>query len=246
MVGVGGGFLVVPLLALGWGLSMQEAAATSLIMIMFTSSSSTLAYWKQRRIDYRLGLILIAGTVPGAIAGAYVTKYLRSQVLEVALGIFLVGLGAKMIMARELPDMEVGEKKGNRRLVDAHGHVFEYSPRSTVGIPGSFLAGLASGTFGIGGGVLNVPLLRLGLGVPMHIASATSMFMMIFTSVAAGLTHAALGHSRIEYAIPLCLGIVVGTQIGARLARRVRARILEKLLGICLLVVGARMFVTIF
>jgi uncharacterized membrane protein YfcA len=75
----------------------------------------------------------------------------------------------------------------------------------------------------------------------MHIAVPTSMFMMIFTSLSAGVTHAALGHARLEYAIPLILGIVVGTQIGARLARRTKARVLEKILGLCLLVVGFKL-----
>ncbi len=245
MVGVGGGFLVVPMLVLVWGLSMQDAAGTSLIMIIFTSSSSTFAYARQKRIDYSLGLILAAGTIPGALAGAYVTSLVESEILEALLGIFLLGLSLRMLVAKELPDRKPDLEEGAKRKVDAHGHVFEYAARPSRGLPGSFLAGMVSGTFGIGGGTLIVPLLRLGLNVPMHIAVPTSMFMMIFTSISAGLTHAVLGHARLEYAIPLCIGIVVGTQIGARLARRTKARVLERLLGVCLLIVGVRMIVAL-
>lgn len=241
MVGVGGGFLVVPMLVLVWGLSMQDAAGTSLLMIVFTSTSSTLAYWRQRRIDYRLGTILALGTIPGALAGAYVTSLLESELLEGLLGIFLLGLAVRMLIARELPDRRPDPDGSCTRMVDAHGHVFEYNAKPNKGLPGSFMAGIVSGTFGIGGGTLIVPLLRLGLSVPMHIAVPTSMFMMIFTSLSAGVTHAALGHARLEYAIPLILGIVVGTQIGARLARRTKARVLEKILGLCLLVVGFKL-----
>lgn len=242
LVGVGGGFLVVPMLVLVWGLSMQDAAGTSLIMIVFTSSSSTLAYARQKRIDYSLGLILAAGTIPGALAGAYITSLVDSKILEALLGIFLLGLSLRMLLAKELPDRKPDMGDGEaKRKVDAHGHVFEYSAKPSRGLPGSFLAGMVSGTFGIGGGTLIVPLLRLGLKVPMHIAVPTSMFMMIFTSISAGLTHAVLGHARLEYAIPLCIGIVAGTQIGARLARRTKARVLERLLGMCLLIVGVRM-----
>jgi uncharacterized membrane protein YfcA len=246
MVGVGGGFLVVPMLVLVWGLSMQNAAGTSLLMIVFTSTSSTLAYSRQKRVDYKLGVILAMGTIPGALAGAYVTSLLESELLEGLLGIFLLGLAVRMLLARELPDKRPDLDGSCTRKVDAHGHVFEYNAKPSRGFPGSFLAGMVSGTFGIGGGTLIVPLLRLGLRIPMHIAVPTSMFMMIFTSLAAGATHAALGHARLEYAIPLIVGIVIGTQIGARLAKRTKARVLEKLLGFCLLVVGFKLVLVFF
>jgi len=243
MVGVGGGFLVVPMLVLVWGISAQQAAGTSLLMIVFTSLSSTVAYSRQKRIDYSLGIVLAAGTVPGALLGAYVTSYVKSEMLSGLLGLFLLGVSVWMLMSRELPDRRPDLSHGIRVKVDAHGHVFEYSPANLMGLPASFAAGLTSGVFGIGGGTLVVPLLRLGLGVPMHIASPTSMFMMIFTSIAGVTTHAYLGNVRVEYAIPLCIGIVGGTQIGAFLARRTRARVLERMLGVCLLVIGGRMLI---
>ncbi len=244
MVGVGGGFLVVPMLILIWGLSAQDAAGTSLLMIIFTSLSSTAAYARQRRIDYRLGLILASGTIPGALLGAYVTSLVESVVLVGLFGVFLLGLSINMLIAREIPDEQSASSEASTK-VDANGRVFRHAVRTSRGLPGSFAAGLTSGFFGIGGGVLIVPLLRLWLGIPMHIACATSMFMMVFTSIAAASTHAALGHCRLDYAIPLCIGIIAGTQIGAFLAKRTKARILEKMLGACLLVVGARMIVSL-
>jgi uncharacterized membrane protein YfcA len=186
------------------------------------------------------------GTIPGALAGAYLTSLLESELLEGLLGIFLLGLAVRMLLARELPDRRPDLDGSCTRKVDAHGHVFEYSAKPSKGFPGSFLAGMVSGTFGIGGGTLIVPLLRLGLRIPMHIAVPTSMFMMIFTSLAAGATHAVLGHAKLEYAIPLIVGIVIGTQIGARLAKRTKARVLEKLLGVCLLIVGSKLVMVFF
>ncbi len=239
MVGVGGGFLIVPMLVLIWGLSMQDAAGTSLIMIIFTSLSSTLAFWRQKRIDYRTGGILAIANVPGALFGAYVTSMVESLILEAFLGILLMGLGIRMVVCTELPEKSSDEC--TVRMVGSEGQVFEYAPKLKWGVPGTFLAGVTSGLFGIGGGILDVPLLRLGVGIPMHIACATSMFIMILTSLSAGLTHAMLGHARLDYAIPLVIGIIIGTQIGALLARRTKAKILENILGICLLVVGARM-----
>ena len=135
MVGVGGGFLVVPMLVLVWGISAQEAAGTSLLMIVFTSLSSTFAYSRQGRIDYSLGMVLAAGTVPGALLGAYVTSYVESEVLSGLLGLFLLGVSVWMLVARELPDRRPDLSKGARMKVDAHGHVFEYSPASVMGLP---------------------------------------------------------------------------------------------------------------
>jgi uncharacterized membrane protein YfcA len=241
MVGLGGGFLVVPLLILVWGLEFEVAAGTSLLMIIFTSTSATLAYWRQKRVDVSLGIVIAATTIPGAILGAFVTDRVDPTLLKILLGAFLLAVSVRMMVPSRLGGGDAGTPGGTRRMVDADGKVFEYSPKPLRAAPGGFLAGLASGTFGIGGGALVVPLLRFGVGVPMHIAAPTSMFAMVFTSATGAIVHAGLGNASFSHAIPLGIGMIVGTQIGARIAKRTKAKVLEKLLGICILVVGARM-----
>lgn len=247
MIGLGGGFLVVPVLVLLYNLPAQEAAGTSLTMIIFTALSSTVAYVQQRRVDYLLGVMLITGTIPGAIAGAYATKFISSAGLSSLFGIFLIIVAARMLWSSRrngAPAAESSDGDANswrRALVDSKGQEFQYRVRVMVGIPLSILAGFASGFFGIGGGAVMVPVMNVAMGVPMHLAVATSMFLMIFTSISGVATHLALGNVLAEYALFLAIGVVAGAQIGARAARRLRASHLGSLFGIVLIIIGARM-----
>jgi hypothetical protein len=111
-------------------------------------------------------------------------------------------------------------------------------------VPGlilSFVAGVVSGLFGIGGGAVMVPVLMMVVGLPMHIAVAVSAFIMVFTSISGALTHLTLGNVITEYALYLSLGIVCGTQIGAAMARRLSTSMLQRVFAASLVVVGLRM-----
>ena len=95
--------------------------------------------------------------------------------------------------------------------MDARGTIFEYDADLYMGLALLFLGGFASGFLGIGGGFIVVPILAVVMGLPMHIAVATSMLTMIFTSISGASTHIMLGNVIIAYAIPLVLGIVLVT-----------------------------------
>jgi hypothetical protein len=141
LLGVGGGIFVVPILVLAFNLQAQEAAGTSLVMIMFTALSSTAAYYRQKRIDWRIGISAAFVTVPGAIAGAYATQLISSRILTIILGVVLF-LMAGIMMRRsyrspkqsiELAKSKIGPSTGKRvwrrRIVDSAGTVFEYDAR---------------------------------------------------------------------------------------------------------------------
>jgi len=87
MIGVGGGFLIVPILVLIYGISTHLAVGTSAVMVVFTAVSSTFAYARQKRIDHKLGLILAIGSIPGAVVGAYATSRINER-----LGLAIWGL----------------------------------------------------------------------------------------------------------------------------------------------------------
>jgi len=245
IIGVGGGFLVVPILVLFFGLSSQQSVGTSLVMIIFTALSSTFAYARQRRIDYKAGLALSLGTVPGAIAGAYITQFITSKDLASLFGAFLTIVAIRMIITsgkEETSKNPSAQTRGwHRKLVDSEGVSFEYKANINFGTALSFLGGFASGFFGVGGGAVMVPVMALGVGIPMHVAVATSMFIMIFTSIAGTATHLALGHILFDYAACLIIGIIGGTQLGAAIARKLEARTLRRAFGICLIIIGLRM-----
>jgi len=95
LVGVGGGVFIVPLLSLVFGFSVHEAVGTSLTMIVFTSLASTLGYSRQRRIDYKIGLILAFTSIPGAFLGAYLTSFISTRMLGLIFGLFLILLPSR-------------------------------------------------------------------------------------------------------------------------------------------------------
>lgn len=248
MIGVGGGFLIVPILVLLFGMPMHFAVGTSVVMIVFTALSSTFAYARQKRIDYKLGLILTGGTIPGATIGAYVTQFVSPKDLASLFGVFLILLAVRMLIAPSRAQQKKGWRVWGwaRKISDSGGRVFEYEANMVPGMILSFLAGFTSGFFGVGGGAVMVPVMALVMTIPMHISVATSMFIMIFTSISAATTHILLRNVLVEAAFALGLGIIFGTQVGAFTAKRLKARSLQRVFALFLIVIGARMVLQYF
>jgi uncharacterized membrane protein YfcA len=257
MLGVGGGIIVVPILVLAFNLVSREAAGTSLVMVMFTALSSTAVYYRQKRIDWKIGIAAASVTAPGALIGAYATQLFNSNTLAIIFGVALLLMAAAMIRrtfrrsnrpTRSFGSTETRSKfhgsVWRRRIVDSTGQIFQYDARIYSSLLLLFLGGLASGFLGIGGGLIVVPILAAYVGLPMHIAVATSMLTMIFTAISGVSTHILLGDVLIDYAIPLVIGILIGSQLGARIARRIKSANLERIFAIMVLVMGILMIVT--
>jgi uncharacterized membrane protein YfcA len=256
LLGVGGGVIVVPILVLVFDLETRLAVGTSLVMIIFTALSATLAYSRQKRIDWKVGIMAAVATVPGASIGAYATKFFSSKSLAIIFGVALFFIAG--IMLRRTLHQRTSHKKAHsaattqipnrgvwhRKLVDSMGKVFEYDSRIYSGLLLLFLGGLASGFLGIGGGLIVVPILSAIVGLPMHIAVATSMLTMTFTSISGVSTHIMLGNVRIEYAIPLVIGILLGAQLGARTAKGLKSASLERVFAVVVLVIGIVLIIT--
>ncbi len=243
MTGVGGGFLIVPILNLVFNLPVHQAVGTSLVTIIFTALLSTFAYARQRRIDYRLGLIFTMGTIPGAFLGAYTTNLITDRVLGAVFGVSLMLIALRMIGILKFSSIRspTASTGWHRRLVDSKGLIFEYSANMKPGLALSFLGGYASGLLGIGGGVVMVPVLSLAVGFPIHLAVAASMFIMIFTSISGAVTHLTFGNAQLEYAAYLILGTIAGTQLGAAIGNRIKEKTLVRIFGLIIILIGLRM-----
>jgi uncharacterized membrane protein YfcA len=239
MIGVGGGFLIVPILVLLFNMEIHRAVGTSLVMIVFTATSATFAYARQKRIDYKVGIVLTIGTVPGAMLGAYLTTLASGKLLTALFGAFLLLVSLQMM--RKDYKSALSKVGWHRTIVDSKGASFNYTARLVPGIILSFFGGVASGFFGVGGGAVMVPVMVMVVGMPIHIAVAVSMFIMFFTSISGAATHLALGNIMPEYALYLSLGIIFGTQIGAAAARRLKSRLLQMIFAIFLIIVAFRM-----
>jgi len=245
MTGIGGGVFIVPTLILLYEFEPAYASGTSIAMIVFTSLSSTLRYSKQKRIDYPLGLALASTTIPGAFLGSYATSLINKQILGLIFAFFLIFVAARMLVRKEGKEGKRTTKiegKGRiRKLVDSYGNTFTYSVNFLFIPILGLVAGFFSGLLGIGGGAVLVPAMNMAVGVPIHITVATSMFIMIFTSISGTLTHLWLQHIKFDYAILLILGIIFGAQIGAHYAAKVSAKNLRRIFGVVLLIASIRM-----
>ena len=250
MTGLGGGSLIVPTLVLVFFLPAQKAVGTSLMVITFTTLSATLAYGVQGRIDYKLGLWLDLLDVPGVIAGAYVTTLLPSRVLASLFGVFLIAVAFYVVKRRDVEEPlspRTALSGWKRGLTDSSGRRFDYVVRRPLfGLVSSFAGGFAAGMFGVGGGFVDMAAMILVLGIPTHIAIATSMFGMTITAVAGTVTQGAFGNIAFDYAIPLIVGVVCGAQVGSRMATRLESRTLRKIFGVAMVLIGLRMALIYF
>jgi uncharacterized membrane protein YfcA len=266
-VGVGGGFLMVSFMIAYLGLRTQTAVGTSAFVIVFSAISASVAYFRQKRIDYKIGASAAIFSIPAAFLGAITANLLASSLLAILFVIALLVVGTRMILFPRERSKDVGprdEKKPievvdkqkahplsesshlrwKREIVDAAGHRFIYQSNLLPALPLFFLAGFLSGLFGIGGGIVIVPALEIIADLPMHLAVATSMFTMIFTSISSAATHYLNGNVVLDYAIFLIVGIVIGAQLGALVARRLKSSALERLFGVTMLLIAVYLLLT--
>ncbi|RLE31241.1 sulfite exporter TauE/SafE family protein [Candidatus Acetothermia bacterium] len=233
LLGLGGGVFMVPLLSLGgFVATMPEAAGTSLAAIVFTSISSSIAYYHRRAIDLRIGLLFMPSAIGGIILGAWLTEIIDPKWLMISFGVFLFYPVGMMITGKSPKEIRLsfkGEAIGGRL----------YAFAALLGL----IAGIVSGMFGIGGGTVFVPSLAVFLGLDIVTAVATSLFVMIPTTIIGAAKHWMQGNLHMELALPLILGIIIGTQIGPRIGSKIPKKRLRQLFGIVLLYAAVNMIV---
>ena len=241
-MGVGGGFILTPMLILLFGLETHQAVGTSSSIVFFTGLSSFVAYARQRRVDWKIGLVLELASVPGAFLGAVAMEAVSAGVIQLLFSAFLAYVSYRMWMGLR-KEWRAGMFRAmtwSRRLTDSDGNVMDYGVNMPIALAVSFAAGVAAGFFGIGGGVLKVPVLTY-CGMPIHVAVATSSFMIMITAVSSSSTHFMLGNVVLRYTLPIAAGVVVGTQLGAYTAKRTEAVKLRRLFALALGVVSLMM-----
>lgn len=237
LVGLGGGILIVPILVLGFGLRTQHAIGISLLMMTFTTISATIAYARQKRINYKVGILLDVLDVPGAIFGAFVTTLLSPNLLAGLFGCLLTIISIHIIKRKNERD---GENVINRCS-------FNLSRQAIyLCLLTSFVSGFSAGMFGAGGGTIDMIAMVLLLGMSPYIATGTSEFGMALTNTAALIPHIFLGNVALQKAIPTTVGAVIGAQLGPAISRRIKVATLRKILGVVLFAVGIRMLAKLF
>lgn len=226
MVGLGGGFILVPVLRLFFGLAPAEAAGTSLVLVVANSASGALTYLLQRRVHVRVGLTLAAGGWPGSIAGAVLAKHISPTIFDGLLAVLLIAVALDML-ARRAKDV------ARRDDASMEVHALRGMP-TAIALSIGFAVGLVSSLFGIGGGVVLVPTLLYFSDLPAHAISATSHFGIVLTSPVGLAMHAAQHDIKLSDVVSLVLGGLCGGPLGARLSLRLRSKQLLVFVAIAL------------
>jgi uncharacterized membrane protein YfcA len=242
LIGVGGGFMIVPVLwAIYPNATPAQVTAVSFFTIFANSLSGTVSYARMKRIDYRSGSIFAAATIPGSVLGAWLATRISPGLFEGLLAAVMT-LGAVLLMV-------IGGKEGLKERegkLAAEGHLTQ-GRVSTKGLMTgaslSVLVGLVAAMVGIGGGVIHVPVLVFVLGFTVHRATATSHYVLAISSLVVTIEHV-IQHSLDGFwpvAICLAVGAVVGAQVGAHLSTKAAPSFIVRGLALILFLVAGRL-----
>ncbi len=255
MFGVGGGFLMTPLLFF-IGIPPAVAVATEANQIVASSFSGVLAHLRRRTVDFRMGTVLLVGGLIGAALGVVIFNWLKSLgqvdlLVRLSYVVFLGIVGGLMFLEslRALLRAKRSGAPQRRRHNWVHNLPFKMKfrvsglyisviPPVLVGI----LVGILAAIMGVGGGFIMVPAMIYLLGMPTKVVIGTSLFQIIFVTAFTTLLHATTNFTvDIALALLLLLGGVVGAQIGTRLGTRLKAEQLRILLAAMVLLVCGKL-----
>jgi uncharacterized membrane protein YfcA len=238
MTGVGGGVFIVPILTFFYAFVVNSATGTSLTTIIFTAIASTVNYAKQKRIYFKTGLILVITTAPGAYMGAWLATIMEERLLGLVFGVFLM-----LVAARTIISVLRKKTQDKQSAIVTDTQLIHSGKTIALGVGLGFFGGIASGLLGIGGGTLIVPILTIALGMPIHYATATSMFTMIFTSISAVAKYYQSNLIDFPVALTLAAGSIIGAQVGAYTSKKLSGRNLTMIFGVILIIAGANMII---
>ncbi|SIS98109.1 hypothetical protein SAMN05421759_108133 [Roseivivax lentus] len=262
MFGVGGGFLITPLLFF-MGIPPAVAVATGANQIVASSVSGVMAHLKRRTVDLRMGVVLLAGGLVGSGFGVWVFNILKEQgqvdlLVRLAYVIFLGVIGGLMfiesVRALRRSKSGGGTRKKRHSHVWVHGLPFKMRFRASglyiSAIPPLMVGaavGVLAAIMGVGGGFIMVPAMIYLLGMPTKVVIGTSLFQIIFVTAFTTLLHAVTTQTvDIILAVALIVGGVLGAQVGAVIGSKLRAEQLRILLAGLVLAVCFKLALDLF
>ena len=225
MIGLGGGIIVVPVLTF-LGFPPTVAASNSLFAALSNAIASTVSYSKQKRIEFSLGLKLGLLSVPGTVLGAVISTDTAPEIFKILFGFVLIASAAYIFLRRKIESKE--------KILSQQMMIFA--------VGASFFAGIISSFFGIGGGIIFVPLMVVGMGMAMKRAAPTSQLILLFASLSGVIVHSVLGHPDFLQAGFLAIGSFIGGLIGARLSIDIKERYLQILVSVVILIAAGKLF----
>ncbi|HEY9899971.1 MAG TPA: sulfite exporter TauE/SafE family protein [Pantanalinema sp.] len=237
LLGIGGGMILVPFLAIVMHVDIRLAIGASLVSVIATSSGAAIAYLKDRITNVRIGMFLEVGTTTGALVGATIAGFAPASVLALVFGLVLTYSAYQMLQARhqETPPLVSSPAAERLKLASSYydpaleRHV-EYGVSGvwpSLGVMG--IAGALSGLLGIGSGVFKVLAMDLFMKLPLKVSSTTSNFMIGVTGAASAGVYFFRGDINPYLAAPVALGVLTGSMLGAKLLVRMKSERLRQI-----------------
>ena len=259
LFGVGGGFLMTPLLIF-LGIPPAVAVGTEAPHVLASSVSGVIAHWRKKSVDFKMGFFLLAGGIVGSTIGVNIFKILRSYgqidiVIQILFVLFLGIIGFSMAFESARTTIKSYRTTSSiRTKLHQHSWIhglpfkvrFRRSKLYISAIPPiviGFIVGILSAMMGVGGGFIIIPAMVYILGMPTSVVVGTSLFQIIFVTANSTFFQAYLNQTvDIVLAALMILGGVIGAQIGVRIGAKLKAEYLRGLLAILVLAVCAKIF----
>jgi uncharacterized membrane protein YfcA len=241
LLGLGGGVFVVPALILVFGIPHLSAVGTSNVAVVATSTAGASTYVRSRLTNIRLALVLLVSTTLAALISSLVASYLPTQVLSVLFAAVLVYTSFSMLRGKRAapPAFDPADKgDGTAARLDLDAAFYDraidrvetYRPRRVgAGAGISAVAGVIAGLLGVGGGIVQMPVMNLLMQIPIKAATGTSNFMVGVTATSAAFVRYANGDIDPRIAVPVALFVFLGARAGAWLVPRTPSGRLRKI-----------------
>ena len=247
LTGLGGGVVVVPMLALLFHVDIRYAIGASLVSVIATSSGAAAAYVREGYSNIRIGMFLETATTVGAIVGAAIAMHVSGSAIAIVFGLVL--LYSAFLSGRNrvehgdhLPPSPLATRLHlNGSYPTAEG-MQSYNVR---GVPSGYClmfgAGVLSGLLGIGSGAVKVLAMDQAMKIPFKVSTTTSNFMIGVTAAASAGLYLNRGYIAPGVAMPVMLGVLAGSLIGARVLVRARVKVLRYVFAAVIVVLGFEM-----
>ncbi len=252
IVGFGGGVFMIPILVIVFNVPIKIAIGSVVIALIPSAIISTLFNLNKNNIDYKTAIILEIPTIFGTILGAYLTNILSVELVEILFSIIVLLIGYRMIK----------QSKTIRKKYDKNSLLYKlnnfgpgiirktnsgvYKINLLLSLIFGTLSGMIAGFLGIGGGFLKVPIMTEIFLMPAFTASATALFMILFTSISGSISHYFLGHVIFSNTIPVVLGFSIGALLGNIINANISEKVLKLMIGIGLLLASGSIIIKLF
>jgi uncharacterized membrane protein YfcA len=249
LTGLGGGVVIVPVLALLFKVDIRYAIGASLVSVIATSSGAAVAYVREGLSNIRIGMFLEVATTLGALLGAYLTAKISSHWIAIVFGTVL--LYSAVASFRQKPEVVPEDAKAENPLAKKleltgvypgpNGGEPYTAQRVPLGFSIMFAAGTLSGLLGIGSGAVKVLAMDQAMKLPFKVSTTTSNFMIGVTAAASAGIYLSRGYIHPTIAMPVMLGVLAGSLLGTRILVKTDVATLRSVFALVIVLLGIEM-----